>query len=308
MLNTLIYLLCIITLILVWQFKDKIFNNTSKYKKVAGDTNRAPSSDLVGIDEIREGLFIIDDTDVYTGTIESDGVPYYGLTSDERDSLNAKYVNMLNVVNFGFSKHIMSKRKDKEKTEKIYYDQLERKQTAHNEVILKLQNLKANASNYHEEDYQKELKRLKRRDDMLKRDIDDIKEQIHYMQIVSTSIESSSKRIYYSTSGELDSEALKGLDGDSITKEYSINVTDRLNVISNSLKGMGIRSERLDDIVLYDLARSHYKPSTSNVFKTHHLMEEANTGEETLTNVEIFARVKVNEALKKAEEGASNET
>ena len=69
--------------------------------------------------------------------------------------------------------------------------------------------------------------------------------------------------------------------------------------MSNSLSSVGVKCNMLNDLELLDLARTHYKPFSSTVYKTTHLIKETSVENDYVLNKEVFAKIKLHEALRK---------
>lgn len=296
------FLIPIIVLFSVYYVKNKLFSNTSKVVETnATEVAQKPSIDLVGIDEISNNMYINNYQDIYTGVIETTGIPFRTLSEAEKDGVNGAYVGFLNTVNFPFSKHVMSKKIDIETTEDIY-------KKAYDRSVANLENVKnelmplAKAINESASPTENDLKRynwLLGKLKICEKDYEYMIVQMSYLESTTTSIQGSTKTTYYSASGKLDEEALKGLSDDEILESYENNVSDRMSAMRNSLANIGVKSKPLNDIELLDLARSHYKPFTSNIYKTKHLLNETGVESNFSLNKEIFAKVKLQEALSK---------
>lgn len=286
----------------VFYIRTRMFSNTSKVVETnATDVSLKPSVNLVGIDEISNNMFINNYEDIYTGVIETTGIPYRTLSESEKDGVNSGYVGFLNTVNFPFSKHIISKKIDVELTENIYkvaYDKkIESLEIVKNELIPLVKII--NDTEVPQDNDLKRYNSLLDKKRILEKDIEYLIVQMAYLDSTTTSIQGSTKAVYYSASGNLDEEALKGLSDEAILEAYENNVKDRLSAMSNSLANVGVKAKILNDIELLDLARLHYKPYTSNVFKTKHLLNETGVESSYSLSKEIFAKVKLHEALSK---------
>jgi len=286
----------------VFFLKKKLFSNTSKVVEVDVTTvKQLPSTDIVGVDDISNRMFINDGQVVYTGVIETTGIAYSTLSNSEQDGINSGYVGFLNAINFPFSKHIMSKRIDIENTDNIYkdsYDLIIKTLDELSESINEIEK-KISASGTLTTDEQYQLDKLVKRARILERDKTYILTQIQYLESVTTNIQGSTKKVYYSASGQLDDEAVKGLSDEMIIEAYGNNVADRMVAMSNSLSSVGVKCNMLNDLELLDLARTHYKPFSSTIYKTSHLINETTAEKDYVLNKEIFAKIKLHEALSK---------
>lgn len=282
--------------------KKKLFSNTSKVVDVdVTSLKQLPSTDIVGIDEIANGMFINNGQVVYTGVIETTGIAYNTLSNSEKDGINSGYVGFLNAINFPFSKHIMSKKIDIENTENIYkaaYDRTIKTLDEISDSIIEIEK-KMSINGTLRMDEQNQLDKLVKRARILEQDKEYLLTQIQYLDNVTTNIQGSTKTVYYSASGQLDDEAVKGLSDDMVIEAYGHNVTDRMVAMSNSLSSVGVKCNLLNDMELLDLARTHYKPFSSIVYKTTHLINETAAEKDYVLNKEIFAKIKLHEALSK---------
>lgn len=295
----------IIVVLSVFYIRNKMFSNTSKVVKTnANEVDQKSSIELVGIDEITNNMFISSAQDVYSGVIETTGIPYRTFSESEKDGVNAGYIGFLNTINFPFSKHIMSRKIDIENTDNIYkeayknrLEEIERQKTN----LMPIEKAISKLDKPSEEDikkYNKLVSKIK----MLESDLNYILVQMNYLDSVTSSIQGSTKSSYYVASGYLDEEAIKGLSDEAVLEAYENNVSDRLSAMSNSLANVGVKSNKLKDVELLDLARTHYKPYTSTVYKTKHILNETGVESDFSLNKEIFARVKIHEALLKGAE------
>lgn len=295
----------IIAVLSVFYVRNKMFSNTSKVVKTnANEVDQKSSIELISIDEITNGMFISSSQEVYSGVIETTGIPFRTLSEAEKDGVNAGYVGFLNTINFPFSKHIISRKIDIENTDNIYKDayvrkleEIEKQKTS----LIPLEKALSKTDSPSEEDLKK-YRKLVSRIKMLENDLEYILVQMNYLDSVTSSIQGSTKSSFYIASGYLDEEALKGLSVEAILEAYENNVNDRLSAMSNSLSNVGVKSVVLKDIELLDLARTHYKPYSSTVYKTKHLLNETGVESDFAMNKEIFARVKIHEALLKGAE------
>lgn len=297
-------LIPITVFISVHYIRNKLFTNTSKVNKIDVRTlEQKASQELVGIDEITLGMYINHDSQTHSGVISTTGIPYPILPEAEKNSVNAGYISFLSSINFRFSKHIMSRKIDIEATERIYAAPLEKKNAEIESMAARINQLttKLNSSSLSDREAA-ELNRITVQKRKLERDIEYIKVQQEYLETVTSNIQGTSKFVYYATSAELDSEALKGLSEEQEYQSYADNLSDRLNAMSNSLRAIGVTSERLRDVELLDLARAHYKPMTANAFKTKDMLKEAGIETDYHLDPEIYARIKVHLALQKAGE------
>lgn len=266
--------------------RKNLFSNNSKTTEATEETEQECSSGFIDF-YAQEGMYVSFDHAKFTGVVSTEGVPYPTYSEDEKNAFNAAYVNFLRTINFPFSKSIISKKIDIERTEKIYQKPLLKLKTELEEVLEDIQ------TKGETDDKKKRLFKIHR-------DISYLEEQMNYLDTVSSAIQGTTKVITYSASGELDDEALKTLETDKDKiMAYKDVTSDRMNVIEKSLKACGVKTQRLDDIQLLDLARLHYKPYTSTVYKTHQLLE--NVTPHMSVNREIMAKVRLADArLKKS--------
>lgn len=295
----------IVVVLTVFYVRNKVFSNTSKVVKTnANELDQKNSVELVGIDEISNNMFISSSQEIYSGVIETTGIPYRTFSEAEKDGVNAGYIGFLNTINFPFSKHIMSRKIDIENTDNIYKEayksklaEIERQKTN----LMPLEKAISKSDNPGEDEirkYNKVVSKIK----MLESDLNYILVQMSYLDSVTSTIQGTTKSSYYVASGYLDEEALKGLSDEAVLEAYENNVSDRLSAMSNSLSNVGVKSNKLKDVELLDLARTHYKPYTSTVYKTKHILNETGIESNFSLNKEIFARVKIHEALQKGAE------
>lgn len=281
--------------------RNKLFTNSSKVRKVDARTlEQKASQDIIGIDEITMNMFINHDSQTHSGVIATTGIPYPILPEAEKNAVNAGYISFLSSINFPFSKHIMSRKIDIDATEKIYAAPLDKKYAEIDFLSVQISNLlgKQNSHGLSERE-ENELKRNQIRKNKLDRDIEYIKVQQEYLEQVTSNIQGTSKFVYYATSASLDAEALKGSTEEQEYRLYADNLSDRLHAMSNSLSSIGVVADRLRDVELLDLARTHYKPMTSSIYKTKDIIKESGVESDYYLNPDIYARIKVHTALSK---------
>ncbi|MBI9013835.1 MAG: hypothetical protein JEZ08_16495 [Clostridiales bacterium] len=294
---------------IIYYIKENLFSNTSKVTEMDLNTVKtAPSQDLINIDDIGQNMFISHETGTHTGVLETTGIPYRILSEQEKDGVNSGYIGFLNAMNFSFSKHIMSRKIDIEKTENIYSDAYNQKKDQLERYIERSGVIEKRLSDVSEDDLlHEEYAKLQKEILLHEKHLVYLEAQMDYLDTTTSRISGSTKSVYYATSAELDAEALKGLEPTEEVYAYANNVGDKTIAMMNSLANIGVKSKVLDDVELLDLARTHYKPSTSNKFKTKHLVNESNIDADTLLNIEIYGRIKLLEALKKeAANGSEN--
>ncbi len=284
--------------------RTSLFSNTSKVKELdLSKVEQIPSQDLIGIDDIGHNMFIDSYTGTHTSVIETVGIPYKTISEQEKDGVNSGYINFLNAINFPFSKHIVSRKIDIETTEDIYMKAYKRNEKNLDELETQALILKKQLENLSADDeLHKQYNRIIDRIILLKKSLIYLEAQINYVESTTSSIAGSTKSVYYSTSADLDAEALKGLEPSEEIFAYENNVRDRIVAMINSLGGVGVKATMLNDIELLDLARTHYKPHSSNIFKTKHLINQSNLDSDVSLNTEVYARFKIHEALEKAKE------
>jgi len=203
-------------------------------------------------------------------------------------------------MNFNFSKHIVSKKIDIEVTEEQYTTARQEKVIKLSELTNQLKILESQKENDDSDgELQYEIRKINRRILVLEQSIEYLDHQIAYLESTTSNIAGSTKSVYYSASANLDVEALKGLKPSEEVEAYEKNVKDRMQAMASSLSGTGVKSTMLTDIELLDLARTHYKPYISTVFKTKHLMNEVNLETDINLNKGIFAKMKVHEVYKR---------
>ncbi|MBE0450727.1 MAG: hypothetical protein IBX70_07765 [Clostridia bacterium] len=293
-----------VILVIVYYVRTKMFSNTSKVEKL--DVTKVkilPAKDLVTISDVSNNMYIEDTQNVYTGVIETTGIPYSTLSGREKDNVNSGYIGFLNAINFRFSKHIISRKIDIEKTESIYQLPLTRSIEKLEDINMQIESLEKKLKNDSIDlNDEKSLKKLYKNRKLEEENIKYLQHQINYLEVSTSNIHGSTKSVYYSASGELDEEALKGLSPNEVIEAYEANVFDRITAMSNSLAGIGVKSNRLNDIELLDLARTHYKPYSSGVFKTKHLLNNSSVEDDYVLNKELFTKILLNAALMRGEQ------
>jgi hypothetical protein len=284
----------------VYYVKNKFFSNTSKLEKVnVRNLEQVPVTELIGIDEIRNGMYISEESNTYTGVIETDGIPFQTLPEYDRTAINSGYINFLSMINFPFSKHIISKPIDIEITDTIYANAFKRIETSLENFSSDLLSAEKEYEHKPSDEITQKIKRLKRKVNILLRDKEYTLEQIQYLKHTTSNIQGSSKSVYYTASASLDDEALKGLTPEQEIVAYEHNINDRLSAMISSLSNIGVKADKLNDVELLDLARTHYKPFSSSVYKTKHLLNETGVESDYSLNTEIFAKVRLHEMNKK---------
>lgn len=258
-------LIPILGLALFMYFRNKMFSNSSPVAEVDGKETLLPSTELVGISSVDEDMYMDSDIELYTGVLETRGVAYTTFNEDEKDQLNGAYINFLRAINFPFSKLIVSRKIDIEGTEKQYldaYDRVAQQLTLTQEILEK----------------DPENKEALDREKLLTNDLRYLSEQLGYLEAVANKTQGTTKKVFYAVSGELDAEAVKGLSESEEVKAYAVNVNDRLSAMNNSLQGCGVRSKKLVNEELIDLARLYYKPFSSHCYKSKHLLKNVEVG------------------------------
>ncbi len=286
-------------------FKDKLLSNTSKVEEVDSSViEQLPATDLIEIDNIEHEMFIDSYSELYTSVLDTKGIPFSTLSYNEKMSVNRGYITFLNSVNFNFSKHIMSRKIDIEATENIYMKSVDKLKEKHESLLNEYLEIKEYIEKTDDKSFIVKLNKTAKKIKLVENDLIYMADQVKYLEQTTSNIQGTSKSVYYSVSAELDEEAKKGLSEDELIHAYKSNVKDKANAMSNSLRSIGVESKILQDIELLDLARTHYKPFTSSVFKTKHLVEKTSLEKDHNTNLSLYSRIKIVENSMK--EGESN--